>query len=138
MYVNRFFFFFSTLQQQELFRVVNNGYGEIYKRVPPKSAADHWLGTATMIGRAGWTHFRHLFFHPDGTLYGVWDDKFYKAPPLPSASHNWIDGATRIGNGGWNAFQFLFFDPEGVLYGVRGGKLCKQAPPSHSHDTEWS
>ena len=103
---------FSTANAQKLFGVVNND-GKFYSRNRPQYASDNWLGTATLIGGGGWANFRHLFFHPDGTLYGVENDKFYKAPPPTEASQNWMAEATVIGNAGWDAFQFLFFDPNG-------------------------
>ena len=109
-----------------LFGVVEDT-GKFYERNPPQNASDNWLGTANLIGGGGWASFRHLFFDPNGTLYGVLNDKFYKAPP-PISPMNWIAEAEMIGDAGWNAFQFLFFDPEGILYGVIDGKLYRRLP----------
>ena len=52
--------------------------GKFYVRSPPTFAKDDWLSSATEIGSGGWGAFSHLFFHPDGTLYGVMNGKFYK------------------------------------------------------------
>ena len=93
-------------------------------RSPPQCASPDWLGTAKEIGPDGWNDFEHLFFHPDGTLYSVLNDKFYKGPPPQgSSATDWFNQATLIVNVGWKDFQFLFFDPEGILYGVYNGKL---------------
>lgn len=102
------------MSSQYLFAVTHGG--EFYKRAPPQNASDCWMASATQIGSTGWNDFQHLFFHPDGILYGVMDDKFYKGPPPKgSSSDKWIAEATLIGSGGWNSFQFLFFDPDGEL-----------------------
>nr|5C2N_A Chain A, Beta propeller [Enterobacteria phage L1]5C2N_B Chain B, Beta propeller [Enterobacteria phage L1]5C2N_C Chain C, Beta propeller [Enterobacteria phage L1]5C2N_D Chain D, Beta propeller [Enterobacteria phage L1]5C2N_E Chain E, Beta propeller [Enterobacteria phage L1]5C2N_F Chain F, Beta propeller [Enterobacteria phage L1]5C2N_G Chain G, Beta propeller [Enterobacteria phage L1]5C2N_H Chain H, Beta propeller [Enterobacteria phage L1]5C2N_I Chain I, Beta propeller [Enterobacteria phag len=45
--------------------------------------------------------FKFLFFSPDGTLYGVHNDKLYKGTPPTSDNDNWLARATLIGNGGW-------------------------------------
>ncbi|KAK2567214.1 Tachylectin-2 [Acropora cervicornis] len=109
--------------------------GKLYSRTPPQYGSDNWLGSATEIGTAGWNDFKFLFFHPDGTLYGVLNDKFYKGPiPESSSAEDWIAHATLIGTAGWNAFQFLFFDPEGVLYGVHNDKFYKRSPPTFPSD----
>ena len=103
--------------------------GEFYKGTPPESASASWMTSAVRIGTTGWADFRHLFFHPDGTLFGVVNDKFYKAPPPKgSSSEEWIAQATLIGDGGWESFKFLFFDPEGVLYGVHDDRLYRRDP----------
>ena len=120
---------------QDLFAVVNTG--KFYKRHPPQYASDNWLGTAKLIGGGGWTNFKHLFFHPDGTLYGVWGNKFYKLPPPISSSasaRDWVTEATLVGSGGWDVFQFLFFHPSGILYAVTEGKFYRRLPPTHSQD----
>ena len=119
---------FSTVYG-DLYGVVEDS-GKFYERYPPE-LGDNWLGTAELIGQGGWASFRHLFFHPDGTLYGVYSGTFYKAPPpLDGSAVNWLSGATIIGYSGWNDFQFLFFDPNGVLYGVRFGMVLKGLPPT--------
>ena len=109
--------------------------GKLYARTRPQYGRDKWRRSATKIGTAGkesWTDFQFLFFHPNGTLYGVWNDKFYKGPPPErSSAADWIDQATLIGRNGWNFYKFLFFDPEGVLYGVHGGKFYKRLPPTY-------
>ncbi len=84
---------------KELFGVTHDG--KFYKGIPPLNASESWLDKAEEIGFTGWAHFRHLFFHPDGTLYGVVNDKFYKAPPPEGRmAESWIDQATLIGNKG--------------------------------------
>ena len=125
-----FVFFSSGFPRQDLFAVVNEG--QLYKRYPPQNATDNWLATAQLIGGAGWAYFQHLFFHPDGTLYGVWWDTIVKGPPPTSPSQYWQP--TIVGRGGWQIFQFLFFHPNGDLYGVTGGKLYRRSPPQHIHD----
>ncbi|XP_078363202.1 uncharacterized protein LOC144647292 isoform X2 [Oculina patagonica] len=128
----------------ELFGVVNDGRfaGNFYKRTPPQCGSPNWLGTAKPIGIGGWNDFNHLFFHPDGTLYGVWDDKFYKGPPPEgSSAFDWKTKASLIGNVGWKDFKFLFFDPDGVLYGVHNttDKFYKRCPPAGTpgSDPDW-
>ena len=112
--------------------------GKLYARTPPQYANDDWLGSTTELGTGGtegWNDFQFLFFHPDGTLYGVWNDKFYKGPlPEGISATDWINQAILIGTNGWKAFKFLFFDPEGVLYGVHGDKFYKRLPPTYPHD----
>ena len=132
-------FCFSIVHAQELFGVVEEN-GKFYKRIPPQHSGDSWLGTATLIGDGGWADFKHLFFHPDGTLYGVLHGKFYKGP-LPSSAtsrQSWIaNEATIIGASGWHVFKFLFFHPNGHLYGVTDeGRLYTRAPPTHGQD-QW-
>ena len=94
---------------QNLFGVTNGG--KFYKRSPPQDENDSWLGSAQQIGSDGWDSFQHLFFHPDGTLYGVLDRQLYKGLPQTVPNQSPTDGATIIGSGGWEVFQFLFFDP---------------------------
>ena len=92
----------------ELFGVVNDD-GKFYMRTPPQRASPDWLGTAKEIGTEGWNDFEHLFFHPDGTLYGVLNDKFYKGPPPQGSSATaWINQATLIGNVGWKGHSVPF------------------------------
>ena len=79
----------------------------------------------------------NMFFHPDGTLYGVWyDGRLYKAPPPTDDDQGWIDRATLIGSG-WDTYKFLFFHPSGLLYGVKDGKIYSGAPPTDP-SVEWS
>ena len=121
------------MSSQHLYAVTYGG--EFYEGIPPESANASWMTSASRIGTTGWADFRHLFFHPDGTLFGVVNDKFYKAPPPKrSSSEEWIAQATLIGDGGWESFKFLFFDPEGVLYGVHDDRLYKRYPPSNDQD----
>lgn len=116
----------------ELYGVI---YGKLYANTPPSHAHGCWMASASEIGTTGWEDFRHLFFHPDGTLYGVFNDKFYKGrPPSGSSSEDWIANAELIGKSGWDSFKLLFFDPDGMLYGVEGDKLYKGAPPANSDD----
>ena len=124
---------FSTMAQQDLYGVTKDG--KFYKGTPPQDASDSWLDRADYIGYGDWKDFRHLFFHPDGTLYGVLNGKFYKAHPPLYATDNWLARATLVGSGGWDVFQFLFFDPEGMLYGVTGDFLYKRLPPTDSKDS---
>ncbi|KAL9985276.1 hypothetical protein ACROYT_G007656 [Oculina patagonica] len=120
---------------QNLLFGVTTSDGKFYTRTFPQYASDSWLGHALEIGSEGWSDFKFLFFHPDGTLYGVLNDKFYKAsPPDFVSAAEWVAQATIIGTGGWNGFQFLFFDPEGMLYGVHNGKFYKRLPPAHGSD----
>ena len=132
--IYNFAFFFSS--EEELYGVVNDG--KFYERHPPQYASDNWLGSATLIGSGDWNSFQFLFFHPDGTLYGVHNDRFYKGPPPKAtgtdAAQDWMNTATLVGTGGWHVFQFLFFDPEGTLYGVANGKFYRRAPPTHGSD----
>lgn len=118
---------------KELFGVTHGG--QFYKGIPPENVSESWLTSAKEIGFTGWADFSHLFFHPDGTLYGVLNNNFYKAPPPEGRMvESWIIEATLVGNKGWNSFQHLFFDPNGVLYGVTEDKLYKRDPPSNNQD----
>lgn len=134
-------YFFSSMACHELFGVLSEqNLGTFYKRSPPQCGSPNWLGTATKIGTEYWSGFNHLFFHPNGTLYGVWNDKFYKGPPPEgSSAMDWIANASLIGNVGWNAFKFLFFDPDGWLYGVHNtDKFYKGWPPgTPGSDPDW-
>ena len=49
--------------------------GKFYKRSPPVSGDDMWIQSSTMIGKEGWDKFTHLFFMPNGELYGVKDER---------------------------------------------------------------
>lgn len=122
----------------ELFGVVK-GDGKFYTRTPPQCASPNWLGTAKEIGMESWNDFEHLFFHPDGTLYGVLNDRFYKGPPPQGSSATaWVNQATLIGNVGWKGFQFLFFHPDGTLYGVYNDMFYKRFPPGYpGTDPDW-
>ena len=104
---------FSTMAQQDLFGVWREG--KFYKRYPPTSTSDDWIGSATLIGTGGWKDFQHLFFHPDGTLYGVFHGRFYKGPPPAYASDNWLDRATLIGKGDGMSFSFCSLTPTGCF-----------------------
>ncbi|CAH3182426.1 unnamed protein product [Porites evermanni] len=113
--------FFIVMSSRKFYGVI---YGNLYANTPPSHAHSCWMASASEIGKTGWEDFRHLFFHPDGTLYGVLHDKFYKGrPPSGSSSEDWIANAELIGKSGWNSFKLLFFDPDGMLYGVEGDKL---------------
>lgn len=121
------------MSSQYLFAVTHEG--EFYKRGPPQNASDCWMASISKIGSGGWNDFHHLFFHPDGILYGVVNDKFYRGPPPRGcSSEEWVEQATLIGKGGWNSFKFLFFDPDGVLYGVKDESFYERAPPSDDED----
>ena len=65
------------MAQQDLYGVTKDG--KFYKRPPSQDSSDSWLDRADYIGYGDWKDFQHLFFHPDGTLYGVLNSKFYKA-----------------------------------------------------------
>ncbi|KAL9981919.1 hypothetical protein ACROYT_G010683 [Oculina patagonica] len=123
----------SSVGENLLFGVFG---GKLYARTPPKYASDNWIGSATVLGSKGWDDFKFLFFHPDGTLYGVLlNGKFYKGPPPDgSSAADWVAKATIVGTSGWNGFQFLFFDPEGMLYGVYNDKFYKRLPPAYGSD----
>lgn len=129
---------FSAMSCRDLFGVTHSG--EFYQGDPPESPSGNWIASARQIGTTGWADFSHLFFHPDGTLYGVVNDKFYKAPPpnspMGSSAKAWTSRAALIGKGGWDSFKHLFFDPDGVLYGVAENKLYKGLPPSSCQD-DW-
>ena len=71
------------------------------------SGDDMWIRSSTMIGKEGWDKFTHLFFMPNGELYGVKDDKLYKSPPPSDSSVIWIRDSTCIGSSGWSPFKFL-------------------------------
>ena len=75
------------IHEQDLFGVAKND-GKLYRRIRPQNSADNWLGRAKLIGGGGWANFWHLFFHPDGTLYGVLNNKFYKGKPPSRFSEN--------------------------------------------------
>ena len=124
------------MSSRKLYGVI---YGKLYANSPPSHAHSCWMASASEIGKTGWEDFRHLFFHPDGTLYGVLNDKFYKGrPPSGSSSEDWIANAELIGKSGWDSFKLLFFDPDGMLYGVEGDKLYKGAPPANSDDANFT
>ena len=92
---------------------------KVLQRAPPTCSDDNWQGSATVIGRSGWSAFQFLFFDPQGTLYGVLNGKFYKRSPPVSGDDMWIQSSTMIGKEGWDKFTHLFFMPNGELYGVK-------------------
>ena len=88
----------STPICQNLLFGVTTTDGKFYTRTFPQYASDNWLGHATEIGAEGWNDFKFLFFHPDGTLYGVLNDKFYKgSPPDGESAKDWVAKATIVG-----------------------------------------
>ena len=89
---------FSTMAQQDLYGVTKDG--KFYKGSPPQDASDSWLNRADYIEYGDWKDFWHLFFHPDGTLYGVLNGKFYKTYPPTHATDNWLARATLVDSGG--------------------------------------
>lgn len=117
----------SPQHSVELFGVTNDG--EFYKRYPPQNKKDSWLGSALKIGTSGWDNFQHLFFHPDGTLYGVWDGRLHKGPPPTITDLNWLNGATLIGFGGWERFPIpVLWSQWGFVWGNRGKALQGISP----------
>ena len=106
--------------------------GRFYKRASPTCSDDNWQGSATVIGRAGWSAFQFLFFDPQGTLYGVLNGRLYKRSPPASGDDIWIQSSAMIGKEGWDKFTHLFFMPNCELYGVKDDKLYKSPPPSDS------
>ena len=82
---------------------------KLYKIHPPTTCDNGWIGSATLMGKGGWSVFKFLFFDPHGILYGVENNKFHKRKPPTCATDNWMATSTLIGDGGWSNFTFLFF-----------------------------
>ena len=98
-----------------------------YHKIPCENYTEDWKGSMQQIGKSGWNEFQHLFFHPEGDLYGVVEDtkQLVKAPPPSNPSteqSEWRKAATVVSSDMGN-FKFLFFDPDGNLYGVKGENL---------------
>ena len=114
--------------------------GGFYHKIPCENYNKDWQSSMEKIGASGWNEFDHLFFHPDGDLYGVQrkSSQLKKAPPPsnPSAlQQNWWANATLVSDNMEN-FKLLFFDPEGNLYGDKDDKLYTGPLPSNT-DEKW-
>jgi len=115
--------------------------GQLVKAPPPSFAYTHqqdWVDGATLV--ALFNHkdpsLKFLFFDPEGTLYGVKDDKLYSGQLQSYPCPFWLDCAKLLGTSGWSSYDFLFFDSEGILYGLKNGKLHKRSPPTDPTD-DW-
>ena len=112
--------------------------GGFYHKIPCENYSKDWQNSMEQIGASGWNEFDHLFFHPDGDLYGVPrnSSELVKAPPPsdPCAlKGDWWDDAALVSNNMGN-FKLLFFDPEGNLYGDIDDKLYAGPLPSNAED----
>ncbi|KAJ1211554.1 hypothetical protein NDU88_006912 [Pleurodeles waltl] len=112
---------------------------EIYKGPMPTNPSKNWFqDTAKRVGKTDWGRFKRLFFHPDGTLYGVTHEgELYKGSPPTNENVSWLyTQANKIGNAGWEGFYALFFDPQGILYAVTEDKFVKKSPPTSANE-DW-
>lgn len=113
--------------------------GGFYHKIPCEKYTKDWQSSMKKIGSSGWNAFDHLFFHPDGNLYGVVRDKnqLVKAPPPSNPStlqQDWCKNATTVSDNMGN-IKLLFFDPDGNLYGVKDDKLYTGPLPSNAEDS---
>ncbi|KAL9970598.1 hypothetical protein ACROYT_G023003 [Oculina patagonica] len=107
---------------------------KLYKGNPPSNNEDHWLRSATLIGAAGWSDIKFLFFDPNGILYAVENGNFRKRNPPTDRNDSSMGSSTlislaRIGQR-WDDYDHLFFMASGDLYGVFLDRFYKEAPTS--------
>lgn len=130
----------------DLFGVMDGAHGgAFYHKIPCENYTKDWQKSMEQIGASGWNECKHLFFHPDGHLFGfikLPNESAFRIGPPPSnptcLPEDWFglppptsqfgdipDPLVELGQ-----FSFLFYDPEANLYGVKDDKLFMQPRPS--------